>query len=65
MTLSTCSHKSLSFSNVEVRDVWGDVGPEGVCLQESQGNNLTRENMHKWLQKILQLAFSLLAAPVQ
>ena len=44
--------------------VWEDVGPEGACLQKSQGNNLTRENMNKGLQKILPLAFSLLAVPV-
>lgn len=45
--------------------VWEDVGPKGVCLQKSQGNNLPRENMNKGLQKILQLAFSLPALPAQ
>lgn len=45
--------------------VWEDAGPKGVGLQKSQGNNLPRENMNKGLQETLQLAFSLLAVPVQ
>lgn len=43
--------------------IWEDEGPEGVCLQKS--NNLTREIMNKGPQKMLQLAFSLLAVPVR
>lgn len=42
-----------------------DVGAKGVCLQKSWRNNLSRKNMNRGLQKILQLAFSLLAVPVQ
>lgn len=41
--------------------VWEAVGPKGVCLQKSQGNNLSRENKNNGLQKILQLPSSLLA----
>lgn len=41
--------------------VWEAVGPKGVCLQKSQGNNLSRENKNNGLQKIPQLPSSLLA----